>query len=374
MPTRSVIIHQLNGSRLLTTYRKRSSITDVIQELRVTFLIYLLLFLVACTPAPDHQVIELQGSAMGTTYNVKVVDLPGAVSSDELQQKINEALERINNLMSTYQTDSELSRFNGDPTTNWVPVSMALAQVVDEARKTSEQSGGAFDVTVGPLVNLWGFGPGNKEKKLPTSEEIAITRQGVGFRKLQVRFDPPGLRKLLPELYVDLSAIAKGYGVDEVARLLDALEIANYLVEIGGEIHASGHSSRGTPWRVAVETPDSRRRSVYRIVELSGGGMATSGDYRNFYTHDGKRYSHTIDPVTARPVTHQLASVTVLMPDTMRADALATAMMALGPEAGFELAVSQGIAALFVVRQGDAYSDITTKRFKRYLQQERSDG
>ena len=328
----------------------------------------------ACAPASDHQLIELQGSTMGTTYSVKVVDLPPAVSSVELQQKLDEVLERINDLMSTYRTDSELSRFNNDPTTDWVPVSMALAKVVDTARKTSEQSGGAFDVTVGPLVNLWGFGPGKESKALPTDDEIAVAKQGVGFRKLQVRLDPPALKKSLPNLYVDLSAIAKGYGADEVARLLDALDIRNYLVEIGGEIQTSGHSGRGTPWRVAVETPDPRGRTVYRVVELRSGGMATSGDYRNFYVQEGKRYSHTIDPVTARPVTHQLASVTVLMPDSMRADAFATAMMALGPKSGFEWAESQGIAAFFVVRQGKEFSDLATEHFKTYLQQERSDG
>jgi thiamine biosynthesis lipoprotein len=189
-----------------------------------------------------------------------------------------------------------------------------------------------------------------------------------------VKLDPPALRKSVANLNLDLSAIAKGHGVDQVAQLLDSFGIVNYLVEIGGEIQVSGYSNRGTPWRIAVETPNPLGRTVYRVVELRGGGMATSGDYRNFYVKAGKRYSHTIDPATGRPVTHELASVTVLMPNTTSADALATALMVLGPEAGFQFAEAQAVAAFFVVRQGEGFSDRATSLFKSYLKQEPSSG
>lgn len=375
MPVRSLIVHCFSNPLLHILEIDRwnlKAIAEVIQDFRFAALLTLLLFLAACTPTSDHSVIELQGSTMGTTYSVKLVNLPPSISSTELQQKIDELLERINALMSTYRTDSELSRFNSNPATDWIPVSKELAKVVDEAVKTSERSDGAFDVTVGPLVNLWGFGPGKETKDLPSDAELAIVKKRVGYHKLDVRLDSPSLRKSVSNLNVDLSAIAKGYGVDEVAQLLDSLGIVNYLVEIGGEIHTSGHSNRGTPWRIAVETPNPGGRTVYRVVELRGGGMATSGDYRNFYVKEGKRYSHTIDPVTGRPVTHDLAAVTVLMPDTMRADAFATALMVLGPEAGFQLAEAQDVAAFFVIRKGEAFYDRATNLFKSYLKQERS--
>lgn len=333
----------------------------------------LTMMLGACTPAPEHTVIELRGSTMGTTYSIKVVDPPHSTTSDDLKRDIDEILERVNNSMSTYRADSELSRFNNNASTDWIPVSRELLSVLQEAKRTSEQTGGAFDVTVGPLVNLWGFGPQDTARQVPTEAEISAARARVGFRKLAIRSEPPAINKSIPDLYVDLSAIAKGYGVDQVVQHLASRGIENYLVEIGGELHAAGHSGRGTPWRVAVERPDARNRSVHQILELRAGGMATSGDYRNFYEKDGKRYAHTIDPATGRPVTHELASVTVLMPDALRADALATALMVLGPEAGFQMAESQGIAAFFVVRKGKDYSDRATESFKTYLQQKPDD-
>ena len=333
-----------------------------------------LALLAACTPAPpEHPVTELQGSTMGTFYSVKVVDLAASIAPADLQRDIDGILERVNDSMSTYRAGSELSRFNSNPSLDWIPVSAELVKVLAEAQATSELSGGAFDVTVGPLVNLWGFGPAAQPEQLPAEAEIAEVRKRVGFAKLAIRSEPPAVRKSIPDLYVDLSAIAKGYGVDQVADYLHAKGISNYLVEIGGELHAAGHSGRGTPWRIAVERPDPRSRSVHMIVALRGGGMATSGDYRNFYEKAGSWYSHSIDPTTGRPVTHGLASVTVLMPNTLKADALATALMVLGPQAGFELANSQGIAALFVVRTESGYLDLATEAFNAYLKQERDD-
>ena len=316
--------------------------------------------------------MELQGATMGTFYSIQVVDPPPALELEGLRGRIDSELDLVNDLMSTYRDGSELSRFNRSQGTDWFAVSVQLASLVEEAIRTSEISGGAFDATVGPLVNLWGFGPGaeagTNPDTLPTDAEIARVQARVGYRKLSVRADPPALRKAEPGLYLDLSAIAKGHGVDRVAELLDRAGVANYLVEIGGELRSHGHNGRGLPWRIAVERPDPGRREVHRVLELRDGAMATSGDYRNFFERDAKLYSHTIDPTTGRPVTHGLASVTVLAPRAARADALATAFLVLGPEAGLTLAESLETPALFIVRTTDGYSELRTDALAAYLQ------
>ena len=322
-----------------------------------------MLFTAGCDRGIDSDVLALRGSTMGTTYSVQVTELPPSVDGVALQRRIDALLREVNGLMSTYQPDSELSLFNASQSTEWFPVSPELARVVNQAQEINAASDGAFDVTVGPLVNLWGFGPEVKADQLPTQPEIDAALANTGHAKLQVRIDPPALRKERPGLYVDLSAIAKGYGVDRVAELLAEEGIANALVEIGGELHGRGHNGRGEPWRIAVERPDPAARSVFRVVPLRDMGMATSGDYRNFFQLDGKRYSHTIDPATGRPVTHALASVTVVGASTARADAWATALLVLGPEQGLSLAQQLGLAALLIEQDGDAQVAHATDAF-----------
>lgn len=307
--------------------------------------------------------MELQGTTMGTFYHIQVVDLPPAIEPQGVRDRIEAELDLVSDLMSTYRDDSELSGFNHSRTTDWFTVSPALAGLVKEAIRVSEVSDGAFDATIGPLVNLWGFGPAVRTDTLPADAELARAKARVGYRKLSVRSNPPALRKSEPRLYLDLSAIAKGYGVDRLAELLDASGITDYLIEIGGELRGRGHNGRGLLWQIAVERPDSGGRAVHRILALRDGAMATSGDYRNFFEQDGKRYSHTIDPRTGRPVTHRLASVTVLAPRTARADALATAFLVLGPQAGFALAESLRTPALFIIRTPEGYSGLQTSAF-----------
>jgi thiamine biosynthesis lipoprotein len=221
-------------------------------------------------------------------------------------------------------------------------------------------------VTVGPLVNLWGFGPGRGEDRVPSATEVEEARARVGYARLEVRDPPPAVRKAIPDLYVDLSAIAKGYGVDRVSEYLESQGVGRYLVEVGGEVRGRGRNARGTPWKVAVERPAEGERAAYAVVEVDGVGVATSGDYRNFFEKDGRRYSHTIDPATGRPVTHALASVTVVSDTCMTADALATGLNVLGPEAGYALAEREGIAALFIVREGQGFARRATAAFARY--------
>lgn len=327
----------------------------------------IMLLIAACPRQPAHEVVALQGFTMGTSYSIQVVDMPASIEPQRLQVEIDAELELVNNLMSTYREGSELSRFNRSRSKDWFAVSPALVSLVQTALRTSDLSGGAFDATVGPLVNLWGFGPGGESSSVPKDAQIAEARARVGHDKLSVRADPPSLRKSEPELYLDLSAIAKGYGVDRIAGLLDRAGVADYLVEIGGELRGRGHNGSGQPWRIAIERPDRNKREVHKVVELRGGAMATSGDYRNFFELDGKLYSHSIDPRTGRPVSHNLASVTVLAPTAARADALATAFLVLGPKEGPDLAESLGAAALFILRTPNGYSDRQTSAFSNHL-------
>jgi thiamine biosynthesis lipoprotein len=303
---------------------------------------------------------------MGTTYSVQLVDPPPDLDLDRLRLRIDAELERVNAQMSTYRPDSELSRFNAAPGTDWMPVSPELAATVAAAKRIGAASGGALDVTVGPLVNLWGFGPDLSEDDVPAPAAIAAGLDRTGLERLEVRLDPPALRKARADLYVDLSAIAKGHGADRVAAVLDTAGVDDLLVEIGGELYGRGRNGRGEPWRIAVERPQSDGRRVLRVVPLRNTGMATSGDYRNFFELDGVRYSHSIDPATGWPVRHELASVTVLADTAMEADGWATALLVLGPARGQALAESLGLAALFIERHDDDRLAVTaTSAFER---------
>ncbi len=314
---------------------------------------FALLSVAACSDAlPTH---VLSGAAMGTSYSVKIVDSPR--SDERLRARIENALVSIEDRMSTYRPDSELSRFNAQATTSWVEVSHELCEVVAAAREISVLSGGAFDVTVGPLVNLWGFGPDGMTGEPPDAAGIAAARERVGYERLHADCSIPALRKEVGNLYVDLSAYAKGYAVDRVAALLDEADIADYLVEIGGEMRMRGANARREKWSIAIETPEPVGRSVQTIVGLTDAAMATSGDYRNFFEHAGASYSHTIDPRTGLPVAHEAASVTVVAETAAYADGIATALLVLGPADGLDMAEREGIAAYFLLRVGDGIAE-----------------
>ena len=332
---------------------------------QVSTFLSLLLMLLVQTGCTDNgaPVYELTGSAMGTSYSIKIVDTVEASERDEISAEVSDALERIENLMSTWRTESEISRFNHGTGTDWFSISAETYAVLKAAQDISRMTAGAFDVTVGPLVELWGFGPTPMRAEPPMRADIERVRQITGHQRLELRADPPAVRKRIPEVHVDLSAIAKGYAVDHLAGLLDARNVVNYLVEIGGELRARGHNARMRTWSVAVERPLANQRSLHTVLRVDNRSVATSGNYRNYFEHDGKRYSHTIDPRTGEPVTHTLASVTVVERSAMLADALATAFTVLGPDAGFDLAVENGVAALFIVHTIDGFTESRTPLF-----------
>jgi thiamine biosynthesis lipoprotein len=318
-----------------------------------------------CQRTPDAQVIGFDGLTMGTSFSLRWVDTrPERV--EELRPLVAALLVEINRQMSTYIEDSELSRFNQAPAGTRMEVSEALAEVVGEALRISTLSNGAFDVTVGPLVNLWGFGPDGRIIKAPSADTINATRARTGYDNLSLEGRQLAKRG---DQYVDLSAIAKGYAVDRLAALLQQQGVESYLVEIGGELRAAGHKPDGQPWRIAIESPVAGERQVERVIAVSDVGIATSGDYRNYFEEDGQRFSHTIDPRTGYPIRHRLASVTVLRERCAEADALATTLMVLGDEAGYDFAVEQGIAAFFIIKQADGFVEKATPEFDHYLQE-----
>ena len=306
---------------------------------------------------PGDIIRTFRGETMGTTYMVKIFGAPDV--DDDIRIDMDAELRRVNDQMSTYLASSEISRFNTSTETDWFDVSADTAKVVDFAQQVSQKTNGAFDVTVGPLVNAWGFGTDGRTQEPPEASKLAEIKASIGYKNLSVRLDPPALRKTIPTLQIDLSAIAKGHGVDRLVALLAKAGATNVFVEVGGEIRTSGDKS-GQPWTAGIQLPDTVK-TVPMIAHKMGGGtgsdesMATSGDYRNFFTSEGQRYSHTIDPRTTSPVKHDLASVSVVAKSCMVADAWATAISVLGPDQGIELAREEDLSVLLITRNESGY-------------------
>ena len=335
----------------------------------VAFFIACLSSSVNALPFQDDEKLVATGTTMGVvTWNVTAYgDLgeSGSQKTEQIETAIATELESVNQMMSTYIKDSDVSQFNLHEGLDWFTVSSDTALVVSRALEISKRSAGAFDITVQPLVQLWKFGTDKDQPGIPAGDAIEEALKQIGYQHLQVRLDPPALKKSKPTLQIDLSAIAKGYAVDRVAKRLGQLDIENFLVEVGGEVRASGEKPEAMPWKVGIEKPLAIKREPYQVVELYHKSLASSGDYRNYFTVDGKKYSHTIDPRTGKPVEHDVASTSVIADDCMTADALATALMVLGPKAGLELAESMKVQAMFLTRQGSKLVATATESFPK---------
>ena len=285
---------------------------------------------------------ETTGSTMGTYYRV-MAKCPVSVAP----LAIEEELQRINSLFSTYEPESSVSRFNRIEHRGWVETNPEVVKLVAISERVSKLSGGAFDVTVAPLVNLWGFGPQGFQS-VPSPGAVEKARVLVGYERLEYTIDPPAWRKAQP-LEVDFSAIAKGYGADRLLEHLLELKCANILVDIGGEVAVAGTAPMGRPWKIGIEAPDASG-DVYLKVSLVGrSALATSGNYRNYIEVDGQRLVHTINPRNGFPVQHGLSSVTVIHRFAAEADGLATALVVLGPEEGLRVAEEQDLAIIMFV-------------------------
>ena len=326
------------------------------------------LLLLACEGNSEH---VFSGNTMGTSYTVKIIE--DNITDDMLAEQIGDELQRINSLMSTYDQSSELSMFNQAPEHIEFPVSTDVIKVLEMSGMIHDQSDGAFDVSVGPLVNLWGFGPRSFDdvssekyrEMVPADDEINEAMSRTGFHFLKVT-DSSLIKSR--NIYVDLSAIAKGYAVDQLAIILDRAGHENYLIEVGGEIRGRGINVRHEPWAVAIEKPDNLSRSIFKIIELRDMSMATSGDYRNYFEADGVRYSHTIDPRTGRPITHNVVSVTVVTESAALADAYATAIDVMGADEGLALAEAQKLAVLVIMKTSAGFEERSSSQLRKYLE------
>ena len=325
--------------------------------------LFLFVFLGGCQL--DPAVLHMHsGQTMGTNYSVQWWG-KSLANDEKLIVQFEQRLLDINQAMSTYIEDSELSRFNRLPAGASTEISDDFSQLMRQALDIAEWTQGAFDFTVGPLINLWGFGPPGERTAAPEKAQIEALMSRIGYQSISLQAEGVRLSKRR-QSEIDLSAIAKGYAVDSLARVLDDNGLGNYLVEIGGEIRARGVKPDKIHWKVGIEIPQDQGRFIQRVLELRDISVATSGDYRNYFEQDGARYSHTVDPSSGYPVTHRLASVSVLDSNCARADALATALMVMGPDRGMQFAEQHGLAAYFLIREGPSFEVRWSRSFEKY--------
>ena len=323
----------------------------------------------ATTPAtPASTATVLDGKTMGTFWRVSVIGVDEA-KAQALRAKVQAQLDADDRLLSTWKNDSALMRFNHAATTEPWPVSEAMADIVTLSLRIGAKTHGAMDITVGPLVNLWGFGPDKQPVATPDAQAIAAAKARTGLQHLQV-INQSGrqfLQKDIPDLFVDLSTVGEGYAADHLARLMEQEGISRYLVSVGGALVSRGMNGEGKPWRVAIQKPTDRENAVQAIVDINGHGISTSGSYRNYYELDGKRISHVIDPQTGQPITHKLVSVTVIAPTALEADGWDTGLMVLGPEKAQQVVREEGLAVYMIVKEGEGFKTWMSPQFRTFL-------
>ncbi|MHC8334762.1 FAD:protein FMN transferase [Pseudomonas sp. LB3P25] len=305
---------------------------------------------------------RFDGPTMGSRYSIQYVRHSSTPGPKAVQAEVEKILAEVDQQMSTYRSDSDIERFNDLPAHRCQKMPAPILKLVRVGERLSEQSEGSFDLTVEPLLNLWGFGPQARHEKVPAAQALAEVRQRVGYQHL--RIDGDQLCKDAA-VEVDFNSIAAGYAVDTIAAKLEAMGIHNYLAEATGELKAAGKKLDGSPWRVALEEPRDDQQVAEHIIAVDGYGVSTSGDYRNYFEQDGRRYSHTFDARTGAPVSHTLTSVTVIHPSALMADGLSTLLLILGPERGWDYAETHDIGAFFVIRADTGFVTRTTQAFER---------
>jgi thiamine biosynthesis lipoprotein len=326
--------------------------------------ILLLLAMVLLSCQRGQQETELTGEAQGTSYHIKLVLYGTATSLEEIRSEVSATLAKIDTQLSNYREDSEISRINRLERTNWLPVSQEIADLLVIAHTVYERSSGCFDLTVKPLFDLWGFS--RHENRVPNQDEIDALLPQVGMYLLEVDAVNQRIRKKDPRLKIDLSSIAQGYSVGEVARSLEALGIRNYLVEIGGEMMVKGRKTNGDDWRVGIETPTPFTQNVQKIIDVrkqGGTAIMTAGTYRNFFEENGQTYSHILNPKTGRPVTHHLRSVTMMHDDPVWADAWDTALLCVREQEAARIAEAENLKVLLIYDNGKKLTEYISKAF-----------
>ncbi|MDZ7277868.1 FAD:protein FMN transferase ApbE [Pantoea eucrina] len=322
----------------------------------------------SCDKPDASRALVLEGKTMGTVWRVSLAGVDAA-RKPALQQLIQRQLDEDDHQLSTWKSDSVLSQFNAYQGTAPQPVSADMADIVTAALRIGAKTDGAMDITVGPLVNLWGFGPGKPPVHTPDARAIAAAKAQTGLQHLRVLQGVSGqwLQKDLPSLYVDLSTMGEGYATDHLARLMEQQGITRYLVSVGGAVLSRGRNAEDQPWRVAIQKPTDRENAVEARVDLQGHGISTSGSYRNYYELDGKRISHVIDPVTGRPIEHKLVSATVIATTALEADGWDTGLMVLGRERAEKLALKEHLAVYLISKEGNGFSHWMSPQFASFL-------
>ncbi len=335
----------------------------------LVFVVLLFVFVSGCSSySSEREQYSINGATMGTTYSVKVILPKEYIHNLDLQEAIDSVLSDVNEKMSTYISDSELSLFNQNQGVHWIDISNDLAHVISTSIMISKESNGSFDITVGPLVNLWGFGPTKNDSLIPKNSEVSKILSEIGIDNLELDLINLKIRKKIPQIYCDLSAIAKGYGVDKVGLFLESIGLNEYMIEIGGEVRVKGMNKDNKKWKIGISSPS--QNNLQQIIGISNLSMATSGDYFNYFEVDNIRYSHTIDPRTGRPIKHKLASVTVIHQNCEMADAYATAIDVMGPEEGFKFALAKELPIFMIVREENYFIEKMTPQFEEFIQKD----
>lgn len=338
---------------------------------RIFSLSLLLILLVGCSePAPVDPVKRIEGQIFGTFWVVSISDEVNEADLSRLNEGIKETLDRVDWQMSTWKSESELMQLNQHPVGEWLDISPALMQVLSVSQDIAAKSDGSFDITVGNLVNLWSFGPEQRPNAIPAKDDLDNRLALAGYQGLELNVEENQARRT-QDFFIDLSGVAKGYGVDEVGRYLQSQGLSNYLVNIGGELLAIGKRDADQSWRIGIELPHSGVQVAHHIIPVENMSVASSGDYRNYFEEDGRRFSHTIDPKSGWPINHRVASVTVLSPDNIDADAWATAFMVLGTE-GLTLAEELDLKVLMLEKDGEDWITHLTSAFARYVGEDKA--
>jgi len=322
----------------------------------------LVLALSACE-SNSERVEELSGPTMGSTFTIKYVYNATTPAADAVGVEVQSILDQVDRQMSTYRLDSDIARFNQSPVNTCMKMPQPVLDLTQYGYELSQLSAGAFDLTLGPLLNLWGFGPQARGKHVPSTEQIAAAKAKVGYQHVRV---VDGQLCKDADVQIEFNSIAAGYTVDRISERFAELNIDSYMIEVTGELIAKGRKPDGTPWRIAMEQPlGDGQRVIQRVLEIDGYGVNTSGDYRNYFEENGIRFSHTIDPQAGAPISHRLASVTVVDRSTLHADGLGTLLLVLGPERGLAFAEEHKIAAFFVMRDGEGFATQVSSEFSR---------
>ena len=334
--------------------------------MKIVYSLLLLTIIISCS---KPEITQYSGETIGTTYSIKIVNGPQLDKRVALEIEIRNLFSELSMQMSTYIDSSEISRFNKATAAEPITATAPFLEVLNLAQQISVESGGAFDATVEPAVDLWGFGKLGRRTSPPSHEEVHNIKNYVGYQNISVSGSTVSKKNDKTEL--DFSAIAKGYYVDAAGNLLAEKGYNNYLVEIGGEVVVKGKNVNDNPWRIGVDRPliePTVDRGFEAVLELTDLAVATSGDYRNYFISDDSVFSHTIDPVTCRPIINGVASVTVIAPTCVLADAMATAIMVMGEKKGLEWVESKpGIETMIIVHSGSGFRVTSSSGFDQYI-------